>query len=139
MSGAALFLFAAAVTVPLGLRAVDPQTPPTQESQVPLSHPLLTTEPLVVVVRVDPDYTREARELRLEGRVVLHVWADRKGHLERIRVVRSMGHGLDEKAIEAVKQWRFRPARKNGVPIASEGTIDMDFRLSQPAGIRVRV
>jgi protein TonB len=51
------------------------------------------------------------------------------GHTHQIRVIRTLGLGLDEKAIEAVKEWRFEPARRNGQPVAVEINVEVSFRL----------
>ena len=51
------------------------------------------------------------------------------GRPHDIRVSRSLGMGLDEKAIEAVRQWKFEPARKNGQPVAVQINVEVDFRL----------
>ena len=59
--------------------------------------------------------------------LALEVWEDGKAH--NIRVLRGLGMGLDEKAIEAVEQWVFEPGRKNGQPFKVEAQIQMAFRL----------
>jgi TonB family protein len=83
----------------------------------------------VVLYKVDPEYTAEARQAKLWGTVVLQLIVDTNGHARNIRVVRSLGLGLDEKAIEALSQWKFLPGVRNGQPVAVQVTIEMNFRL----------
>jgi len=68
----------------------------------------------LLIHKVEPEYTEEARAAKFQGTVVLKVVIEANGRVstERINVDRSLGMGLDEKAIEAVKQWRFKPAYK---------------------------
>jgi len=82
-----------------------------------------------VVFRIEPDYTEEARRAKYQGAVVLSVFVDSAGSVREVRVVRSLGLGLDEKAVEAVRQWKFQPAMKAGRPVPSTTTIELPFRL----------
>lgn len=77
----------------------------------------------------DPDYSEEARKARYQGTVVLWVVIDQNGLPREIKVVRSLGMGLDEKAIEAVKKWRFQPGYKDGVPVPVQVNIEVAFHL----------
>ena len=77
----------------------------------------------------DPDYSEEARKAKYQGTVVLWVIVGADGHPHEIRVYRSLGMGLDEKAIEAIKSWRFEPAHKDGIPVAVQVNIEVSFRL----------
>lgn len=77
----------------------------------------------------DPDYSEEARKAKYQGTVVLCVIVGPDGHPREIRVNRSLGMGLDEKAIEAIKTWKFEPARKDGIPVAVQVNIEVSFRL----------
>jgi TonB family protein len=61
--------------------------------------------------------------------VVLFVVVDDKGMPQQLRVLRPLGLGLDEKAIEAVQKWRFKPGVKDGRPVAVQATIEVNFRL----------
>ncbi len=83
----------------------------------------------VVLYKVDPEYSEEARKAKYSGTVVLQLVVDSSGRARDIRVVRSLGLGLDEKAIEAVNKWKFRPGVKNGQPVAVQATIEVNFRL----------
>jgi TonB family protein len=66
----------------------------------------------------------------MEGTVVLYVKVTRDGRVNSVRVTRSLGMGLDESAVEAVKQWRFRPGTKEGKPINVAITVEVNFRLN---------
>jgi TonB family protein len=77
-----------------------------------------------------PEYTPEARQKHLQGDVILQLIIDNTGSPREIRVVgRTLGSGLEEKAVEAVRQWRFEPATKNGEPVIFEMTVEVHFRL----------
>lgn len=83
----------------------------------------------VVLSKVDPEYSEEARKAKYSGTVALLVVVDKDGRARDIRVSRSLGLGLDEKAIEAVQKWRFRPGMKNGVAVDVRALIEVNFRL----------
>ena len=79
--------------------------------------------------KVEPEYSEEARKAKYQGTVVLaiEVWPDGKAH--NIRVVRSLGLGLDEKAINAVQKWRFVPGKKDKLPVKVRANVEVNFRL----------
>lgn len=77
----------------------------------------------------DPEYSEEARKAKWQGTVVLWVVVGPDGRAHEIRVQRSLGMGLDEKAVEAVKTWKFEPAKKDGQPVAVQVNIEVNFRL----------
>jgi len=77
----------------------------------------------------DPEYSEEARKAKYQGTVVLWLVVDANGRPQQIRVQRALGMGLDEKAIEAVKQWKFDPARKNGQAVPVMINVEVNFRL----------
>lgn len=77
----------------------------------------------------DPDYTEEARRAKKQGTCVLWLVVDSTGHPRDIRVARGLGFGLDAKAVEAVKQWRFRPALKDGGPVDVQISVEVEFHL----------
>jgi len=83
----------------------------------------------VPIYRPDPDYSVEARAAHLEGTVVLTIVVDEKGNARDVRVVKPLGMGLDEKAIEAVQKWRFHPGMKDGHPVKVMAQIEIRFRL----------
>ena len=77
----------------------------------------------------DPAYTDEARRAKHQGVCVLGLIVDVDGHTRDIRVVRGLGMGLEQKAIDAVRQWRFDPALKDGRPVAVQISVEVSFRL----------
>jgi TonB family protein len=82
-----------------------------------------------LVYKLEPEYSEEARKAKYQGTVVLYVEVDANGRARNIRVLRSLGLGLDEKAIEAVNKWKFRPGMKDGRPVTVAATIEVNFRL----------
>ena len=82
-----------------------------------------------LIFKIEPEYSEEARKAKFQGTVVLYVVVDEKGMPRDLKVVRALGLGLDEKAIEAVMQWRFRPGYLNGKAVAVAATIEVNFRL----------
>jgi TonB family protein len=82
-----------------------------------------------LIAKVEPEYSEEARKEKFQGTVVLYVVVDESGKPRDLRVIRPLGLGLDEKAIEAVMKWRFRPGMKDGKPVAVAATIEVNFRL----------
>ncbi|HEX4285785.1 MAG TPA: energy transducer TonB, partial [Terracidiphilus sp.] len=82
-----------------------------------------------VVHAVQPDFTPEARQSNYEGTVSLQLIVDSQGNPQAIRVIRHLGMGLDQKAIQAVQQYRFRPAVYQGHPVAVQMVIDVEFHL----------
>lgn len=83
----------------------------------------------IPIYRVEPEYTEEARKAKYQGTVVLYCVVDENGLVRNIRVMRSLGLGLDEKAIEAVRQWKFRPGTKDGRAVPVAASIEVTFRL----------
>ena len=82
-----------------------------------------------LLYKVEPEYSEEARKAKYQGTVLLYVEVDPSGHATNIQVARSLGLGLDEKAIEAVKKWKFAPGKKDGRPVTVAATIEVNFRL----------
>jgi TonB family protein len=77
----------------------------------------------------DPEYSDEARKAKYQGTVILWMVVGPDGRAHDIRIARSVGMGLDEKAIEAVRTWRFEPARKDGQPVSVQINVEVSFRL----------
>ena len=77
----------------------------------------------------DPEYSEEARKAKYQGTCVLGLVVGPDGRPRDIHVLRSLGLGLDEKAMEAVKNWRFDPAVKDGKAVAVQISVEVDFRL----------
>jgi periplasmic protein TonB len=82
-----------------------------------------------VIRMVHPEYSEKARRAKLQGTVVLTLVVSSSGNPTMIRVTQSLGHGLDEKAIEALGQWKFEPGSKDEKPVAVEMAVQIDFRL----------
>ncbi len=82
-----------------------------------------------VLYKVEPEYSEEARKAKFQGTVVLFVVVDEKGNPRDLKVIRPLGLGLDQKAIEAVEKWKFRPGMKDGHPVPVQATIEVNFRL----------
>jgi TonB family protein len=83
----------------------------------------------VPIYKVEPEYSEEARKAKFQGTVVLAIVVDETGKVTNIRVIRPLGMGLDEKAIEAVSKWRFRPGYKDGKPVPVMANVEVNFRL----------
>ena len=77
----------------------------------------------------DPEYSEEARKAKYQGAVVLWLIVDQNGRPRDVKVARSLGMGLDQKAIEAVRRWTFEPAQKDGKPVAVQINVEVNFRL----------
>jgi TonB family protein len=84
-----------------------------------------------LISKVEPTYTQEARAAKVNGTVVLYIEVDPEGVPQNIRVLRSLEPGLDENAIYAVSQWRFRPGTKDGNPVTVAAQVEVNFRLLQ--------
>jgi periplasmic protein TonB len=82
-----------------------------------------------VIYQPDPEYSEEARKAKFQGTCVLWLVVGPDGKPRDIRVSRTLGLGLDEKAMEAVKNWRFEPAYKDGKPVAVSINVEVSFRL----------
>jgi protein TonB len=82
-----------------------------------------------LIYKVEPEFSEEARKAKHQGVVVLYVEVDPSGRAQNVRVVRSLGLGLDEKAIEAVRKWKFRPGYKDGRPVTVVANVEVSFRL----------
>jgi TonB family protein len=85
--------------------------------------------PPVLVRKYEPEYSEEARKAKYQGTVMLTVLVTADGVPSDIRVLHALGLGLDEKAIEAVSKWRFKPASQDGQPIEMETEVEVSFRL----------
>lgn len=83
----------------------------------------------VPIHKVEPDLTPEARAARVRGTVLLEILVDEAGAVREAKVLRGLGLGLDEKALEAVSQWKFKPAVQDGKPVAVRANVEMNFRV----------
>ena len=88
------------------------------------------TNSVEITFKPNPTYTDEARALKLEGEVLLEVMFGANGQLHVNRVVRGLGHGLDEAAISATNKMRFKPALRNGQPVDSTAVVHVVFQLA---------
>jgi len=88
------------------------------------------TTPVEITYKPNPVYTDEARHLQLEGEVLLEVEFAANGQLHVNRVVRGLGHGLDEAAVNAANKMRFKPALRNGQPMDSTAIVHVVFQLA---------
>ena len=79
--------------------------------------------------KVEPEYSEAARAAKYQGTVVLYIEVEPDGVARNIRVIRGLGLGLDEKAIEAIRQWKFKPGMKDGQPVTVAATVEVNFRL----------
>jgi periplasmic protein TonB len=82
-----------------------------------------------LIYQTDPEFSEEARKAKYQGNCVLGLVVDTNGHPTNIRVLNSLGMGLDQKAIESVKNWRFEPGKRDGRGVAVEIAVEVDFHL----------
>ena len=87
-----------------------------------------TTPPAVLWMR-EPEYTDEARRAKVQGTVVLYLEVDGGGKARNLRVIQGLGLGLDERAVEAVLSWKFRPGYRNGRAVLTSARVEVNFRL----------
>jgi TonB family protein len=106
----------------VGMVAAGPQSPRVYKIGDGVSAPQ-------VVHKVDPEYTKEARDAKIEGTVVVQTEIHTDGRAHNTRVVRSLEPGLDHNAIEAIAQWEFEPGKKDGEPVAVHATIEINYKL----------
>ena len=85
--------------------------------------------PPSILYKVEPEYSEEARKAKFQGTVLLFVVVDEKGNPRDIKILRPLGLGLDQKAVEAVEKWKFSPGKKDGKPVPVQAQIEVNFRL----------
>ena len=100
----------------------------TSHARPVVTEPRLT--PVEIISKPNPIYTQEARDLKLEGEVLLEVVFAAAGQLRVVRVERGLGHGLDEAAVRAAQQIRYKPALRDGQPYDSVATLHVRFQLA---------
>ena len=83
----------------------------------------------IPIYRPDPPYSEEARKAKYQGTVVLYIVVDTTGAVTDCRVVKPLGLGLDEKAVETVRTWKFKPGMRNDVPVPVRVMVEVSFRL----------
>ncbi len=116
-------------TVQQGLFADEHAAAPAPKSRQVAASPV--AQPVEITYKPRPLYTDEARNLKIEGDVLLEAVFTASGQVEVQRVVRGLGHGLDESAISAARAIRFKPARTaDGQPVDSTATVHIVFELA---------
>jgi protein TonB len=83
----------------------------------------------VPIFKVEPEYSEEARKAKFQGTVLLAIVVTEDGRTSNVRVLRPLGMGLDEKAVEAVMKWRFKPGYKDGHAVPVQANVEVNFRL----------
>jgi TonB family protein len=115
-----------------GLPAVVVKGPSTVESEreatkgPPVQQYALPPEPIEMPLA---GYTTEARKARIEGTVSMWVVVDETGNVTDARIIKGLGYGLDEEAVKAVKNWKFKPTTKDGKLTTATVKVDMPFKL----------
>jgi TonB family protein len=104
------------------------QRAPAQPSMAAVTKPI--DRPVEIVFKPTPEYTDEARSARIEGTVSLELEFTAAGDVRVLRLVRGLGHGLDEAAQRAALRIRFKPAQSDSGPVDSRATVHITFRLS---------
>ena len=82
-----------------------------------------------VIFQPDPEYSEEARKAKQQGEVLISLVVDEHGKPIKVKVIRPLGMGLDEKAMEAVSRWTFKPGMKDGKPVPVMAQVAVSFRL----------
>jgi len=86
------------------------------------------TQP-AIISKLEPEYSEEARKAKHQGSVLLQIVVDEHGQPRDIVVTQGLGLGLDERAVEAVKKWKFKPGTQNGKPVPMTAIVQVTFRL----------
>jgi TonB family protein len=92
--------------------------------------PVVNTLPVEITYKPRPVYTDEGRQLKIEGEVLLEVVFSANGQIRIVKVVRGLGHGLDESAVRAAEKIQFKPALKDGHPADFEAVLHIEFQLA---------
>jgi protein TonB len=85
--------------------------------------------PPTVLFAPEPEFSEEARKAKVAGNVLVYLQVDTNGKPQHVRVIRGIGLGLDEKAMEAVRQYKFKPAMENGHPVVVEMNVEVNFQI----------
>jgi TonB family protein len=102
------------------------ETPPTEAPRYRVGGSVSAP---VLLSKVEPEYSDEARKAKLQGVSMLSVRISPEGKATDIQFIRRLGMGLDQKALECVKHWHFQPGMKGATPVTVEATIEINFRL----------
>jgi TonB family protein len=117
-------VFGAMWLFPFVSQAQTPASPPPPSPVYTVGGDVTTP---IVIKRVEPQYSEQARKARWGGTVLISMVIDEQGVPRNLKVIKPLGLGLDEKAIEAASQWRFRPATKDGAPVSVAAQIELTF------------
>jgi TonB family protein len=120
--------FTSVITFLTACGAVWAQSLPNQNSEPVYELRDVATAPKGTYMP-NPDFTDKARQKKMNGSVVVEMVVTAKGKVRDIKVVKSLDPGLDKQALAAVKQWEFKPATKDGQPVAVHLTAEVDFRV----------
>jgi TonB family protein len=112
-----------------GFGSADVPAPPTVQSR-PAEPAVAKIVPAEILSKPTPIYTEEARSKRIEGEVLLEVVFEASGKLHVVKIVRGLGHGLDDAAVHAAEQIRFKPALRDGQPSDSTAVVHIIFQLA---------
>jgi len=82
-----------------------------------------------LIYQVDPEFSEEARKAKFQGEVLVALVVDASGRPTQVHVIRPVGMGLDEKAVEAVRQYKFAPAKKGGNPVPVMLNVAVNFQI----------
>jgi len=102
----------------------------TAQPKAKSAEPAIKTLPAEITFKPRPVYPEEGRQLKIEGEVLLEVIFSATGQIRIVRVVRGLGHGLDESAVHAAEQIQFKPALRDGHPTDSEAVLHIVFQLA---------
>lgn len=120
------------ITIPVqSANAVErPSNAPEKHSVQPCS-PVYTVggsvQPPIAIYTPDPKFPKQARDAKISGNVVVALVVGRDGKPCNVHLVRGVGMGLDESAVEVVQHYRFRPATQNGKPVAANLNVEVNF------------
>jgi periplasmic protein TonB len=129
LGGVWLFLLSPAVAQEKGDKpSTNPEPPASQVAVIDVGPGISPPKPTFTP---DPDYPLSLRngKHRIQGTCVLGLTVDERGKVRDVHVTRSLDKRLDQNAIDAVKQWKFNPAMRNGKPVAVFTSVEVDFRL----------
>jgi TonB family protein len=83
----------------------------------------------VLLWKTEPEYSEEARKAKVQGTLILRIEVDARGQAQLVMAQRSLGLGLGDRAVEAVRRWKFKPGNQNGKPVVTVAIVEVNFRL----------
>ena len=129
--GLGTFASAMALHMNVSSPALQTEAQPAGGGQQGLLHIGGAVLPPKVIQTVNPVYSEAARQAKFSGKVRVYLWVDENGNPSNVRVVHGVGMGLDEKAVEAIRQYKFKPATLDGRPVTVDLYIDVNFQIFQ--------